>query len=331
MNKQGKLFKLLPVWIAISAVVILAGIIVMALFGYNNSSDIPESNVFEVQYNIVVKNSEEMKDTLEEICTDAFKENGLTVLERYETTGSGNSSNWSVRYTFASGISAEKRTAVESAIDGNVASQILTDEYAEVFTVWHTEKVQSFYEASWRGGVAVAVGAIVALIYVGIRFGVGSALTGLTLAVHDGLFTVALLAAARIPVYTAAIAFYAGIAALLSIILWLFTCMKLRDLSKESASKSLDAQEAVAAAAKGSRITVAVVAGAVALCLAVLGGVATAGVRAIALPALVAVAAAAYSSLVLGPALHVHVKGAFDKFKAKRKVRYTGKQKQTQE
>ena len=54
MTKRLKSLKLWPIFVAVSAVVILAGVILYALFGFNVSAEKPEYKTFEVQYNVVV-------------------------------------------------------------------------------------------------------------------------------------------------------------------------------------------------------------------------------------------------------------------------------------
>lgn len=332
MTKMQRIFKLFPLWVSVSAVILLAGIILMALLGFNTAASRPESYVFEVDYNIVVKNDETLKDKLGGICSDAFAAKGLKPVDTQTGSGANTDQDWTVvRYIFTQEIKEETRTGVQSAIETAMnAEEGLKD--AEISVVWHTERNVPFGEAEWRGGVAVAVGALVGLIYICIRYGVGSALTGLILAAHDSLFTVSVLAIARIPVYATASVFYAAIAAAVSVLLWLFVCMKLRDIKKDPDMRSLEAADAVEESVRGSIKTIVGVEIALIAVLAILGGVAVAGVRALVLPALIPVAVAAYSSLVLGPSVHVRIKGAFDKLAKKRKKVYSGKKKaQTEE
>ncbi|MGN1077683.1 MAG: hypothetical protein ACI4ST_04135, partial [Candidatus Gallimonas sp.] len=75
MTKKIRTVKLLPVWIAVSAVVIIAGIILFALMGFNNSADRPTAKTFEVTYGVSVDLNEEQKAELEKTCEDAFKAN----------------------------------------------------------------------------------------------------------------------------------------------------------------------------------------------------------------------------------------------------------------
>ncbi len=325
MNKF-KPWKLLPIWLAISAVVIVAGIILMALLGFNTAAEMPENTQLEVKYNISVIIDEAAQDRLEGYCEDVFGTNGLTVCDMQEATGTaGTADTGAFNFYFTSDISAEKQAKVISELESKIAADdTLSGDYVEIHLTWHTEELVSKADYVWRG--AIAVGIVVALVYLGIRFGVGSALTGLVLSVHDALFTVALLAIVRIPVYAAAPVFYAAAAAFLSLALWLVHCMKLRSLKKESETP-LDAETSVATSYKSAWKWIAAIAGTVAFVVIVIGSIASTSVRAMVLPLLIAVAAAAYSSLLVGPALHVHVKRAFDKLSRGNKFKYVGKEK----
>ena len=74
---SNKRLNLLPVWAAVSAVIILAGIVLMALLGFNVALDRPESKVFDVHYNVVVDLNEESKASLERYCEQAFADAGI--------------------------------------------------------------------------------------------------------------------------------------------------------------------------------------------------------------------------------------------------------------
>lgn len=330
MNKFRP-WKKLPIWIAISAVVIIAGIILMALLGFNTAAEKPQNSQFEVKYNVAVDIDEKKQDKLESLCEEVFKSNGLTVADMQKATSVVISSDSAQPFTasfvfyFTSEVSAETQEKVQGEVQTKIKADADLSGEDMVYTVWHSETVTSAADYVWRG--AVAVGIVVALVYVAIRFGVGSALTGLTLAVHDALFTLALLAITRIPVYAAAPVWFAATAALLSLALWLIHCMKLRAVKKES-QVPVDAETAVETAYAGAWKWIAVCAGIVAAVILLTGALATPGVRAAVLPLLVAVVGPVYSTLLFGPALHVHVRRAFDKLSRKGKPKYVGKEKQ---
>ena len=254
MNKRSKL---LYVWVAVSAAILIAGIVLFALFGFNTSFDRPASKTVDVSYNVVVELSEENKNLLSEASEAAFAANGVTYEEKLELEGQAdpNSSSQSefyptgndftLRYVFDADVSSEALanavTAINEAVD---AASLGTG--ASVTVTTHTLSLQTFNESLWRAAVAVLTGAVVALIYLGVRFGVGCALTGLAAAVNDMLLTLSFFAITRVPVYAFAPWLYAAIAAAASLGLWLVRCMKLRENAKDPAFSALAADEAVA-------------------------------------------------------------------------------------
>ena len=341
MNKPARTFKLFPVWIAVSAVILLAGIVLFALLGFNTSAERPESKTVDVSYNVSVALAPDGEETLEEICETAFEQNGLryddkTLLDEqsapvsstqtgFTPTGAG----WLLRYTFAADTDDADLAAVVTAIRTEVEAALGAQTFpaaAEVNVSSHTLVNQSMNEAIWRGAVGLAVGVVVALAYVGLRFGAGAAVTGLTMCVHDALLTLAFFAITRIPVYSFAPLLFAAIAAVVSVALWLVRCAKLRDIAKEPATASLPAGDAVGEACAATDKTVLAISGVLAAVFAVCAACIPVGGALIAAPAIACFALTAYSSMLFAPALHVPVKAAFDRLKAKRR-RYAGKTK----
>ena len=325
MKNKFRPIKLLPIWIAVSSVIILAGVLLMGLLGFNTSAARPQAKTFEVEYNIVVEISKEHgPEELAEICEKAFKAHGISYLDKTTDESSMTVGDSTLRYTFKANTSDEALGKAKADVEAAALGDAYKD--ATIYVSVHTLDSASFHKAIWRGAVAIICGAVVALIYVGVRFGVGSALTGLTLCAHDVFLTLGLLAITRIPVTVTAYLVYGAIAAFVSLVLWLVQCAKMRENFKNPSYAALDACEAVEASTKTSRKLVIITAAAIAAILLVLGAVAVAGVRGFTLPALLSVGAGLYSSLLFGPALHVHVKAAFDKLKAKTK-KYQGKKK----
>lgn len=337
MNKRSKL---LYVWVAVSAVILIAGVVLFALLGFNNALDKPESKTVDVTYNVVVELSDEYKNTLNDAAESAFAANGVSYSEKLELAGQADPNNssqsdfyengnlFTVRYVFGASVSSE---ALQNAAASIGAAAEGFSDFADVDVTVHTLALQDLNASLWRAAVAVAVGTVVALIYVAIRFGIGSALTGLTAAFHDGLLTLAFFAVTRIPVYSFAPYLYAAVAMAASLVLWLVRCAKLRDNAKDPAFSSLAADEAVAEACRATDKVVLILSGTALVILAVCAACMFSGGAALLFAgALVPVAAAMYSSMLFAPALHVHVKGAFDRAKAKR-ARYVGKKRAARE
>lgn len=325
--------KLLHVWIAVSSVIILAGIMLFALLGFNHAAERPEKKTFEVEYDVVVENATDGIETLKTASEAALEKFGVSYIgftkaESIDSSNGSATSGGKLIYTLSASVSD---STLEKAKGAVVSAAESFPETAEIYVSYHASYNKTFTEAAWRGAIAVAVGAIVSLVYVGVRFGVGSALTGLTLCVHDVFVALGILAITRIPVYYFAPIVIGALAAAVSLVLWLVQCMKMRENFKDLSYAALSAEEAVEQSSKTAKKTILVVAGALGIAFAVFGIVLAIGgsqLGAILLPlsCILPVAAGAYSSLLFGPALHVHVKAAFDQLKTKQK-RYSGKAK----
>jgi len=329
MNKRQKTLKFLPVYCAVSAVIIIAGIILFALLGFNYGAEKPEYKSFEVQYNVVA-GVEKYEDQIEKTCEDAFAANGISfdgkkLKEELGGNYSSETGNKLLVYTFAAKTADSALQAAMESVKTELAGKFAS---CEGTVAVHTVTNSRFTEALWRAAVAVAVGSVVGLIYIGIRFGVGAALSGLVSCTNSVFFTLAFFAVTRIPLFASAPLLYAAVAAFVSLLLWLLHLMKMRENFKDPSFASFSAEEAVAASVQSSDKLVFGTTGAIGLIVLIFGLIASAGVRALVLPVLVPVAVGLYSSTLLAPALHVHVKKAFDRWKANRKRnKYVGKKK----
>ncbi len=326
MNKRFLSGKLLPVWIAVSAVIIVAGIVLFSLFGFNIAST--ERKTIEIDYDAVVYIGEK-EGKLAEECENVFRQQGITFADKktnreldmgyFAETG-----NYLLVYTLSGDVNDEKLADVAKTLTATLQNS--SELGGDIRVTAHTVKEERFYEAGWRAAVALGVAAIVALVYVGFRFGWDSAIAGLVACVNDVLLTLSVFAVARIPVYAYGPMLFAGLAAVFSVILWLVQCMKMRENFKDPSYAALSAQEAVGLSVSSSWKFALIFLVPFAVTFAVLGGVASGGARLFFLPALIPLAVSVYSSFLLAPAVYVPLKSRFDKLKASRK-RYVGKKK----
>ncbi len=313
MNKRS-INKLLPVWLAISAVFIIAGIILMCLLDFNYSAEIGKKNTVEVDYGVITLNTENGAEQIEDACDKAIKAAGVSVLNKaYPKDEDGNPVG--IVYEIGADLSAEKLVSLKDAVVNATASFAEND--SDFAVTVHNYEIQTrvYGESYWRGALAIGVAVFVALVYIGVRFGVGCALTGLTVCAHDAVLTAALFAVFRIPVYFYAPLVYAALAALVSVILWLLQCMKLKETVKNPEFATNSADEIINKVRRENWLLTVCFAGALAVVAIVAGALATPLSRLFFFPLIVPVALPLYSSLVVGPAIHVHVKTAFDKWK----------------
>lgn len=331
MMKALRSGKLLPLFAALSAAIIIAGIVIFAVFGFNTASEKPKQQTLTVEYNVLIE-LEDKEAALQTVCEDAFKANGLSgwVKEVVPVMSSDSlieTSDSVLIYTFTNAdpaLLAKARDTINASQDFGEAVF-----HAEVRTL--TQKSVD-PDSAWRGAIGLALGAVVALFYVGVRFGVACGVGGFVCCVHDALFTAALFAVCRIPVYAAAPLLYAAVAAAVSAILWTLSCIKLREYKKspEFGTGSVTGDEAIKENAFKAWKIVVPVAGVIALAFAVVGAVAANGVRLWALPMLLPVAVAVYSVFLIGPFVAALIQKSIDARKAKKQGGYKGKKKAPQ-
>ncbi len=319
MNKRS-INKLLPVWLAISAVFIIAGIILMCLLDFNYSAENGNKSTVEVEYGVITLNTENVAEQIEDACDKAIKAAGVSVLnktrqEQVDSSSFDKTVPVKIVYEIGADLSAEKLASLKDAVVNATASFAEND--SDFAVTVHNYEIQTrvYGESYWRGALAIGVAVFVALVYIGVRFGVGCALTGLTVCAHDAVLTAALFAVFRIPVYFYAPLVYAALAALVSVILWLLQCMKLKETVKNPEFATNPADEIINKVRRENWLLTVCFAGALAVVAIVAGALATSLSRLFFFPLIVPVALPLYSSLVVGPAIHVHVKTAFDKWK----------------
>lgn len=326
--------KMRMIWIAISAIVIIAGIVMGIFFGFNDNAN--AGKTLEITYDAVIIIADD-EAAVQEACEKVFESNKLSVLKKTEpersqeimmdsSTGEyyySSSSEYKVQYVFDADTTDATMKTVATAVEQALAQ--FGD--ANVNVSWHSLKASAHMtENVWRGAIAIAVGVIVALIYVAFRYGIGQAVAGLIAACNDVLVTLAILVIVRIPVVSYTAIVVAGLAAFISILLWLLTCGKLRETFKDPSFHSVSAEETVGDAMNGTKKGILSVVIAIAVVIVLLGAVAASGVRLFMIPVLIALAVSTYSSLVLAPAILTPLKSAIDRYQA-RKVRYNGKKK----
>lgn len=329
--------KMMGIWIAISALIIVVGVVMGVLMGFNDSKY--EGKSLQVTYDAVIIIEDDEK-AVQEACEKVFENNKLSVVEKIgpsreqsilvdNTTGKyyyDDSFEYKVEYVFSPETSDATMNSVKAAVEQ--ALEQFKD--ANVSVSLHTlEASSTMIEPAWRGAIAIAVGVIVALIYVGFRYGIAQAVAGLVAAIDDVLVTLAILIITRIPVVSYTAIVVAGISALISMFLWLILCGKMRESFKDPAYRTMDAMDVVGESVNGAKKLVLTIVAAMAIVIVILGAIAANGVRLFMIPVLIALAVSTYSSLVLAPAVLTPIKRSIDRYKA-RKTRYNGKQKAEQ-
>lgn len=212
----------------ILAVILVAGIVLGAVFGFNKNVNVKDAKTLTVSMNSVIYETE--KDTVNEICKDAF--DGLSILQVKE--GKMDGVDCEIMYVFEGNadLAAAKET-LEKAFAEKTASGA-DWETLSVTVSTGSEVVLATQAEGYvlRGVIAGFVFAVLALVYVGLRYRWDMGfLIGICTALGIAL-TTALIAACRIPVTNAVMYAIAG-AGLLTAIMVLFTLNKLRPVLAE--------------------------------------------------------------------------------------------------
>lgn len=335
--------KLLPIFIAISCVVIVAGIVLFAVLGFNNASDEPVRQILDVRYNQGINsaadgnNDETLQTFVEDTLTAEHISYEKAVVPEFADSGSllTPDSYLVARYTLH-GADEETLASVKDKIDAHIRENSAEETgiyaFADASVSYYTANLLGFEPdpAAWRGAIALAVGAIVALAYITFRFGVGCGVAGLVTGVHDAFFTLALFAICRIPVFGFAPLLYAAVALFTSAVLWIFYGHALRTNYKEPEFASLPAEEVADRTRSTTWKQTLLLAGLIAAVVLILGLVGAPGTMNLVLPALIGVAVPVYSTLGIGPAVFAAIRAKLDKRRAAKNRVYVGKKKKAE-
>ena len=311
--------RLFAILLALALAVIVAGACVIGVLGFN--PDATQKDAVSVQVSGYLSQGE-LRDPIETFVSDRLEADGYTVKEvRYSVSYSLTED---VLEFVLSGDPARDLTEyaaqLQTALD---ASGIAGIDAAVVTVSAHNSTYSAPSTPVWKTAVGMAVGAVILLIYVAIRFRLAMGAAAFLLTLHDVLLTCALIALLRIPAGAAMV----GVAVFVLLLsAWLQTafCGRIRMLRRDREREELPAllaEEETALAAAVSRK--GILAAAIALCAAcVVGGVigALLGLQTawIMTASLIGVLVCAYSAAILAPAMHAFFIGKFGKNKEKR-------------
>ncbi len=295
----------------ILAVVVALGIVIAAVFGFNSSLISSDKQLLTVEMNRVTYKND--KEEIETLCEDKFTAAGVCYLQKLDTKLSGDEGK--IVYVFEKDADL---TAVKSGIESEA-----TAENGLVVSLNGTSVLSNVTDGYYvRNGIALAVFAVLALVYVSLRYKLSMGITLAASLVASVGLTVALAAFTRIPVNYSFV-YVLAVALAVTVIVTLLTFNKIRENAKLDAYKEMDAKQAVVSsvAVKETLTFGAVAVGA----LVVLGGLTAAfGVWNIvwfAILSLLAVVCSVAVALLFAPALYSSVQKRVDK-KAAERARY---------
>lgn len=299
-------------WTIISAVLIVVGVVVAFVFGFNTDIDLKSAKTVTVEYSYVAQT-----DDLESVCESSFATSKVSPLKNVVTSEE-------IVYYFD--VNTNLTTAI-TQLNTDIANAMNAGgalEDASLIQVrTNTENFQKGLSEGYilRAAIAVAVFAVLAFAYVALRYKLSMGITMAAAIVAAGGLTVALVAVTRIPV-AASFAYAVVFAVLVAVVMTLASFNRFRDNAKDKDKELTTSQKVVAAVDTKSVLTVAV---ALTIVLGVLGGLVETA-RWFALSAFVGIVAATFAAWIFAPALLALLDNAIksgDKplFKAKKKAK----------
>lgn len=312
--------KLTVILSAVLGVILAVGIVLCAVLGFNNSEkDVKTVSVSmdAYQYNYFCG------EDVETACEDVFEAIGLEVEEKSVGTVEGYLCE--VVYSFDKDTDTEELRAAKKAIDSIVE---MNEDWKDADISVTTGEVEIIGTMAkhyiLRGVIAAAVFAVLALVYVWIRYNFHVAAFVACGGVLAMLLTTAVLAIVRIPV-TPAIASVLAASVLFTTVALLFNFNKLRTVQKEENVAEKSTEELVSSSIAWKET--GLLCGMLGVALLIMICVGKAAIAWFSFAAIIGLLVSAFLGLIYGPALYASVKKYADKVAAKNVSGYKGAKK----
>ena len=319
MNKLCQKMKNVTFLSVIMAIVLALSIVITAIFGVNYAATVKDQNTLTVTVNSFFYNNR--IDDVKAECEKEFKQLAVS----YTYNGEMNGDECELVYVFDKATNLD---AVKTALKTTFASKTQDGgEWDGAFIDVSTGKevVQTNIPVGYtvRAAIAVAVFAVLAFVYVAIRYRLYMGVTVAIAIVLSAVMTAAIVLLTRIPV-TSSILYVVVISSVLAAIFTVLTMNKIRSNTDE-----LSAEEKVYSSIATKEI--AAITAALGAALVLVGAIATWSVRWFAICALVSLLVAALIGLVFVPAVYLPMKKAEDKAAGRGKSGYIGAESKTEE
>lgn len=318
MNKIEKIVKStigkINILSIVSAVIVIAGIVMLAIFGYNAQATNDDANTLTVKVNQYAYSQH--LDEIEEICENTFGD------LRYEYTLKGEMSGdeSEIVYVFEKDVdlkeTSENLTAAFAQATANGSESVLAGSSIGVTTNSEFVPDRLPFNSLLRTVLAGVGFGVLACLYVAIRQKFTNGLTLLASMSVSAALTCAIVLIVRIPV-SASLVYVLFFNLLFTAIATTFTLNKVNKAQKEK--EDIEAEELIS-----SNVAVCETLGfaaATAVALILFGAIATNLVRTFAAIALISVVVGLFAALFFAPAFYLPVKRFADK-KAAQRARY---------
>lgn len=300
MNKIfSKTVKKTMLWSVILAIVLAASIVVCAIFGFNKNITLKDSKTLTVSSNDYQYNQALKAGTVKEECEALFGKLDAEYSAVGEMSGAVNE----IVFVFDKDVDL---TAVEEALEAHFNSGKWED--ADVSVSVSVEKASAVVAKGYilRAAIACVVFAILAFVYVALRYKLCAGIVTAVATLLGMLMTGSVIVLTRVCV-TTSVAYVIAIAGFITAVMTLFTVNKLRANATAEGSEEDKVVYSIAwkeAVMIGAALAVAM------LLVGILGRTAAAWFAA---SALIGIAVSLLISLVYAPALYLTVKTALDK------------------
>lgn len=321
MNKLCQKMKNVTLLSVIMAIVLAASIVITAIFGVNYAATVSNQKTLTVTINRYFYDNR--LDDVKAVCENDKEFKKLSVEYIYNGEMSGDECELVYVFDESAKLDAVKAslkaTFAEKTKDGGAWDGAFID----VSTA--SETLQANVPVSYvvRAAIAVAVFAVLAFIYVAIRYRLYMGVTVALAIVLSTVMTAAIVLLARIPVTSSTI-YAVVISAVLAAIFTILTMNKIRSNTEE-----ISAEEKVYNSVATKEI--AVITAVLGASLVLVGAIATWSVRWFAIGALVSLLVSALIALLFVPAAYLPMKKAEDKAAARGKSGYIGAESKTEE
>lgn len=320
MSKLTKTIGKLKLWLVVSAVLVVAGILMSAIFGFNADAAVSDSKTLTVKMNSYAYFTR--LENVKEICEAELDKAGFKDCYTLDGETSGDSDE--IVYVFSAKTDEAKLREAGDSIQAKLTTA--TDEEGnalngqELLVTVNSEDVSAFLPDGyfWRNILAAAVILVIEFVYIAVRYKLNMGVTAAATSLLGLLLTLALVAITRIPVMSSLV-YVAAFAMLYSAFIAMVVFNRMRENFRTDEYKAMSAEEAIVSSVPAKFILIFAAASIVALVL--VGGIAVASVRWFAVASIVAVVAGTYSVLVFMPAMYLPLKKISDK-KAAERARY---------
>lgn len=295
MSNFSKMVKKTALWSVIIAIVLAIGLLIGSLCGFNKPLEIKDKKTLTVsldQYTYATCGDEIKEDLLDELGAE------------YAVEGIMSGDTNEILFVFDNDV---KVRALEKVASDYLKATLEEGATYNVSSAVEEGTVTLAKAYTLRAVIACVVLAILAFVYVSIRYKLASGITAGVSVLLSMLLTMALVAITRVYV-TASVVYVISIAGLLTAAMTLFTLNNVR--SAQKAGNDVDEEVVASSVAVKEVLYTAVVVAAGMLLVGILGK--EIGIW-FAVSALLAVASATFVSLFFAPAVYLSVKTALDK------------------